>query len=224
MKNYKKTMAIVVILLVIVAISFQMYSFKRIESELVSENILSQSENVQKSYVSYKSSLCKFDLLKPEYAFISYLHYVYPEDNIDRESWNVGFYEATRSMPFSYNWTLNYKGGTNIENATFDEIVAMVKEDCSQFQQSKGDYWDETINWSYSAYEPEPELTEEEKQKAEEEYIISRLQGELVIYNEEDLKYVEETYGITRESPPWDLLEWYEKGLEDGFFLEPFSD
>ena len=90
---------------------------------------------------------CNYNILKPEFA------YTFPfSDKI-----HVSLLRSEKLFSQTgQEWDNNEIGGTTIENTTFDELVKMVKEDCSQFQKAKGSASDETINWSYSPYTYEP--------------------------------------------------------------------
>ena len=152
---------------------------------------------------------CNYNILEPEFAFTFGTG----------DGGRIGFY---RPKHFFYQteqeWDDNDIGGTTIENTTFPELVKMVKKDCSQFQKSKGNYTDETINWSYSSYTPEPVLTPDEQAVKERQDLVENLRLELEWLSEDELKAVEEKYGITKRSMDKDFIEWYEKGLKDGYF------
>gem|GEM_PF-6638314 len=59
-------------------------------------------------------------------------------------------------------------GGTTIKNTTYEEVLEMVKNDCSQFQEAKGKYDDIDINWSYAKYDRELEEERDKERLAEE--------------------------------------------------------
>jgi len=167
----KLKIALSILVLILLVVLFQLaYSYKNINKSLINKKIYGQSEKVQKAFKNYNIVECRFDLLNPEYAFVSYQHYVYPERNVDNKLWRIDFYNLDRDNKITTNWNIERTGGTTIKNTTFEELVKMAKEDCSQFQKAKGDFRDETINWSYSKYnpehviEPEKPLTEEEKE------------------------------------------------------------
>ena len=72
----------------------------------------------------------------------------------------------------------------------------MVKEDCSQFQKSKGDRRDKDINWSYGKYEPKPEKKKEEiekENKKQQELIeaTQRGEGQPTIDDAEGFEFIE---------------------------------
>lgn len=105
---------------------------------------------------------CNSKFLEPEFA---YIFFTGDEGHVSFDSLNKVIWKAE-------DWDNSYTGGTTIYKTTFDELIKMVKEDCSQFQESKGDWRkDETINWSYSPYTPpeEPEESAEPKPKRTEE-------------------------------------------------------
>ena len=113
----------------------------------------------------------------------------------DGENVHISFYKPGKIFwATSDDWNSARTGGTIVTNTTFSELVAMVKEDCSQFQESYIDLtgyegynelpyeeqlelWPEidakNLGWTYMPYtpdspkQPEPELTEEEKAELE---------------------------------------------------------
>jgi len=205
----KSTKIILIILLFVIAgISIQLYLYNKIDDVLIYKNVISQSKDVQKSYKNYQPIRCEFGLFNPKYAFVSYLHYFYPEDDVDMESWNIGFYHLSRPHFFSTNWRIKYTGGTTIRNTTFPELVAMVKEDCSQFQNGgkKGD-----IEWRYSKAP-----TEEEKYKDNIDFV------ERAFYQLEDnVKEVFiEKYGDVNKMSDEDKIAVYNEVQEKGWDLE----
>lgn len=193
----EKILISIILFLVIVVISIQLYSYKKINNTLIYKNVFNQSENVQKSYVNYMPIQCKFKLLNPEYAFVNYLHYIYPDRNIDKESQTIGFYTLTRSHIFSSNWNLEYTGGTTLENTTFPELVKMVKEDCSQFQE---DYdnpkVDEGgIDWGYREVDPpEPPKTEEDLKYERGKDVLNETRSARFMFNETFTDYQQEKW------------------------------
>jgi hypothetical protein len=115
---------------------------------------------------------CNRDLFDPIFA--------YPF-TLENES-HIGFYRPGKLFWASTNdWGASYTGGTTVKNTTFEKLVKMAKEDCSQFQkgyldytgyehlseQEKDDrYWEidaKNLGWTYTPYAPDPEPTEEEK-------------------------------------------------------------
>ena len=148
-KPIKIIISVLIILIIAILINIIFY-YKSINKALIYNEVLSQNEYVQKAMKKYKVVECKFNLTNPEYALVALEHYVYPEDDVDRKIWHVTFHNFSRSNIFSPNWKIDYTGGTTIKNTTFPHLVKLVKQDCSQFQKSKGNHTDETINWSYS--------------------------------------------------------------------------
>ena len=119
-------------------------------------------------YTTYQTIRCDLNIFQPKIAFVNDIFFdVLPEFSIYFFDVNNGF-KVARS------------GGTTIENTTFDELVEMVKKDCSQFQQAKGDPSDKTINSSYSPYTPEP--PKEQEEEITEEEAAARRQRALDIY------------------------------------------
>ena len=163
-------------------------------------------------YEEYKAIKCDlFDFINPEYTFIAKR----PE-----RDYELFFFNIKTSNIFSKEIILDYIGGSDIKNTTFSQLLKLVKQDCSQFQKSKGNYTDKTINWSYSKYIPEPVLTPEEQKEKDRKDLVDELKMELEWYDEEELQYVKETYGITKRSMDSEFLEWNKRALENGYFVE----
>ncbi len=162
---------------------------------------------------SYDVILCDFGLKNSVYTF------TYEKKLNSIVDYHIHFFDVERRSIFNQGFNVQYTGGTTLKNTTFPELVNMVKDDCSQFQESKGNYYDETINWSYSPYTPEPELTAGEMEQEEDRRRAEDLRSELWFMTDEQLEHVRRTYGVTEQSPDSQLLEWHKKGLEDGYFF-----
>ena len=149
-KIFLKSLLIIIFIFFILTVIY-FIGILNIKNNIKSEFglIKGEEKTFTQAFKEYEIIQCKFDLLNPEYVFVSHRDYSYR--NEDRELWKTTFYKAIRNNIFSANWQTSYTGGTTIKNTTFPELVKMVKEDCSQFQKPKGDRTDESINWSYSA-------------------------------------------------------------------------
>ena len=131
-------------------------------------------------------------MLRPDVAFVS--------DHIlldDIDEMKVYFYKI-KNIFSEEEENREFIGVATIKNTTFPELVKMVKEDCSQFQEGYLDYtgyehlsdkerderyWEidrKNLGWTYTPYIPEPEPTEEEKaRKAEWEALTEDEKAEL---------------------------------------------
>ena len=186
----KKYVISTVSLLIAILIVLTFLLYKTSYSALYENKILTQDEEIQNAFKNYEIANCDFSLKNPKHAFVSFQHYIYPEDNSEMKFWRVDFYNLKRPHIFSQNWNIQRTGGTTIKNTTFPELVAMVKEDCGQFQEGHGDYYGDKLAWSYSPYVPEPIKTQEEiefEQKTEElrqrEYDRKVDSGEIILYD-----------------------------------------
>jgi len=215
MKKYIITTFAVLIVILTILIAM---SYKSSYSALYKEKILAQDIEIQNAFKNYEIVNCNFNLKNPEHAFVSFQHYIYPEDNSEMKFWRVDFYDLSRTNIFSLNWNIQRTGGTDIKNTTFPELVKMVKEDCGQFQKSKGNHDDPSINWSYSEYTPEPVLSPEAQAVQDKLRLISDVRLEISWLTKEEQKYVEEKYGITIYSDGDEIYEWWEKGLAEEYF------
>jgi len=110
---------------------------------------------------------CNHDIFRPEYAFVF--------DLGEGESKHIGFHKTKKLFfQIEQDWEDSRTGGTTITNTTFPELVKMVKEDCSQFQEDYDNPNPETgIDWGYREADP-PELPktehELEAEKAQHRY------------------------------------------------------
>jgi len=68
-----------VFILTILIIMFYRTSY----SALYKEKILTQDKEIQNAFKNYEIVNCNFNLKNPEHAFVSFQHYVYPEDNTE---------------------------------------------------------------------------------------------------------------------------------------------
>lgn len=171
-----------ILLVALIAILIIMPVFN-IKNTMIEHDVYSESKKVQEAFQNYDAIECKFGLLNPEYAFVSHLHYVYPERNIDTVTLRIDFYNLNRPNILSRKWNIQRTGGTDVKNTTFPELVKMVKEDCSQFQQGgrQGE-----MEWIYS-----PAPTQEETDKDKIERLDDRFSG----YGDETKKAFIEVYG-----------------------------
>ena len=188
-KSTKLSLIILIFLLIITGYSYFQY-FIKIPKVIATDSWVFKFPDKYEQYEIVKCNL--FDVMNPEYAFVGILT-VY-----GTRSYEVDFYNLEKNNPFSET-KVNYTGGTTVTNTTFPELVKMVKEDCGQFQESYIDLtgyenyndlsseeqskiWPEidakNLGWTYTPYtpepeeEPQPEMTEEEKeaQRILEEY------------------------------------------------------
>lgn len=150
-----KKLIFIILIVLITLFSMLALLYKTSYSALYAEKILSQNKEIQNAFKNYEILTCNFHLTEPKYVFISFQHYSYPEDEIDIELLRIDFYNLFRANIFSRDWEIKRTGGTTVENATYAELLKMTKKNCSQFQKSKGDFRDKTINWSYSPFDPE---------------------------------------------------------------------
>jgi len=175
MKKTIKILFLVLSVVALLALSHLVYTYSKIDDALIEYRIYSQSEKIQKIIKNYDIVQCRHSIFKPKYSIVAHKYY-----SEDRQTYDVAFYSPIRHNILSSSWQIDYTGGTTVKNTTFDELVAMVKDDCNQFQEAKGDPSDEVINWSYSPYipekeeEPEEELSNEEIEELRQQYKLER--------------------------------------------------
>lgn len=148
----KKIVTIVIILIVsLIAIYFTIFLIQNFTLEKSLVQNYNEGEKVSGDELAF--TRCNYNVLDPEFATTFFI----------KEEGNIGFYRPNKIFWGSeQDWDNSYTGGTTIKNTTFPELVEMVKDDCYQFQEGHGDYYGEDLAWSYSPYEPEPEMTEQD--------------------------------------------------------------
>lgn len=137
----KKTIIIPIVIAIVIPFTYfgplplQNYFLTYSFSEEFNENLYTENT----AFVR-----CNDDFWNPEFA------YTFIIDN----KVHIGFYKSDNLFyQQSDGWDKNRTGGTTVKNTTFEELLKMVKQDCSQFQKPKGNPDDETINWRYSPAE-----------------------------------------------------------------------
>ncbi len=192
-----KTAAISILILLITIITsyfLQTYLVKRsLENKWLTAK--------ETEFKGYEVVRCNLSILQPEVAFVD--DYILLDVIKGLE---IHFYTQENIFDFSRNsWSdKNYTGSTDVKNIAFPELLAMVKKDCSQFQEGYGDYYGDKLTWSYT--EPRPEKTPEDLE-------AERLAEEAA---ERVYEYKVSTGQIEPE-PSYDSME---EALRAGGFLE----
>jgi hypothetical protein len=172
-----------------------------------------QNQTLKRSYVSYNEGQgddsfirCNWNIIEPKFASVYFAG----------DEGHISFKKTKMFFQTDEEWMQSRTGGTTVKNTTFPELVKMVKEDCGQFKQPKGDFRDKTINWSYGPYTPEPEKTPEQlqqKEMLERAQEISDVHYVLEeIYTDEMRQNAIEKYGDWKDLTDDELLKWYKEG------------
>jgi hypothetical protein len=113
---------------------------------------------------------CDLNIFQPEFAFVSEI------------GGGLISFEKSENMFYQIEdeWERNEIGGTTISNATFPQLIKMVKTDCYQFQKPKGQHTDTTINWRWVTAPTEEERLENEQEKKRQEELY---QKEIEVWN-----------------------------------------
>jgi len=147
MKNFVKkiTVAIVLIVVTFIGLFFLQGHFA---AKGLTEYVFSyDTENL----LAYEVVRCNTSFRKPEFAFIDQEYNQYTKT----DDFSIDFHYIEDTLHINQNdWTKYYIGSTDIINTTFPQLVAMVKEDCSQFQQGYDNPDPEGIGWTYTPAEP----------------------------------------------------------------------
>jgi hypothetical protein len=202
MKNYIKIL-IITILLLIIGMSYIFLPFilgKHIKA-IKADTEIETSEWFQNRVQQYDIIRCKFGFTKMVYAFVYENKY---KDMLDH---HIYFFDINKNNLFSTTINSEYTGGTTIENTTFDELVKMTEKDCFQFQHAKGDYRDETINWSYSLARTQEKNNED---------TINNLLDDYFSYTDEAREVYREIYGNPNDMTDEKKLELYNKIKQEG--------
>ena len=194
-------------MLIVLSVSGYMYFFSKVRVPYA----IAETKLVIKypdKYEQYRTVKCNsLNFFEPGYAFIG------KRPERDHE---IFFFNVSSKEAFFMELNPEYTGGTTIKNATFDELVAMVKDDCEQFKEARGDFRDTTINWSYGKYEPEPEKTPEEIEREDLEKKLQEIEDINYvleeIYTDEKRNNVIEKYGDWKELSDKELVKWYLEG------------
>lgn len=97
--------------------------------------------------LSYDTVRCNWNIFKPEIAFV--------DESVVLDKFRemeIFFYKPKKLFSQTQQeWEDSYVGGTDIKNTTFPQLLAMVKDDCYQFQK---DYDNPKVNeggidWGY---------------------------------------------------------------------------
>ena len=169
----KKVVILITILIFIFLVISQLITFNAVKSTLYDYNTKGKNQIVHDSIKNYDAIMCNLNIFQPKYILITSAHYQY--NDIDRKSLSIGFFNISRPHIFSFNWQIEYTGGTTVKNTTFPELVKMVKEDCYQFQEDYDNPNPETgIDWGYREAEPPKAQEEIEEEKIENYYSVIR--------------------------------------------------
>lgn len=141
-----------------------------------------------KTINNYEIIRCNYSLIEPKIAFVSdqVLLGEYPE---------IAIYFSEMKNTIYGKVNENYLGATTVTNTTFDELVAMVKEDCSQFQEDYNNPDSNGIDWGYrEADPPEPPKTEEELEYETEQNYFDQIKSIKYIFNETFTDFQQEKF------------------------------
>ncbi len=170
---------------------------------------LIQNQTIKKSFINYNGDngdnifiRCNYNILEPEFTYAVELNLI-TDNGIEINKKMLSFHKIKKIFSQTeLEWKNSRIGGTTVENTTFPELVKMVKQDCSQFQDNyydeselgytsdmndneKLERWNNTElknpNWTFYENKPktEEELKEEEERKKEEEFYESMTEEEL---------------------------------------------
>ena len=154
-------------------------------------------------FINYEIIKCSFGINNIEYAFVGEY-----KDRI--ENLKIFFYNMKKGSLFAINnWSDDYIGGTTVENTTFDELVKMIKEDCSQFQEDFDAEDPETqIDWGYREADPPKSKKAIENEEKQSIYEIKKYLDELGAYDSTMTDYLIENHGDWKNLSDEDFLNW----------------
>jgi hypothetical protein len=147
---------------------------------------------------------CNMNIFKPDFAKVT--------EYEDEEDVNIAFYAPSRLFRQTEDeWDTSYTGGTTVTNTTFPELVAMVKEDCSQFRYGYVNPDPVGPRWTYSKHVEIPEKTERAKNLQEVEEIL----WEFKELTQEQQQKIIENYGNYKGMTVKEVIEWEAQITED---------
>ena len=172
MKN-KKVISLMILIISLIVIYFGIYFYQNysLKSSFSKEtNTLFNSES--------KMIRCNLNIFEPEFA------YVFGTDN----DGHIAFNKTKKIFSQNYEqWQNSYIGGTTVKNTTFNNLLKMVKKDCSQFQKDKKE---EEITWGYREYDRKAEEQKERQKQLEREML--KKQGKKFIEIDSNRSLVEQ--------------------------------
>ena len=128
-------------------------------------------------------------------------------------------------------WRQSRIGGTTVINTTFDELVEMIKDDCSQFQEDYDNpLVDEGgIDWGYREADPsEPPKTEEDLEYEKMQDIIGETRSTRYMFNETFTDFQQEKFtemfGDPNSMKPEEIYEMKQGIYNNGGLEVVFKD
>ncbi len=158
-------------IIIIILISFVLLYFVSfwIQNIIIKKNIDNYILSFQYNVENIKKRdvvRCNYNILRPEFAEVEL------ENRNNRDILYISFWKGDILFRITKeNWRKYKVGGTTISNTTFPQLLAMVKEDCYQFQKSNNWYNKESkeIKWNWSRAETKEEREKRELERKEEE-------------------------------------------------------
>lgn len=143
------------IIIVALTLSIVYIGVYLIQNALLRQSYESNYTSLTASYiVSSVLQRCDMNIFHPKFLRIT--HY----KDIDEK--DISFYKISNLFSQTEKqWQASYTGGSSVRNATFDELLTLVKQDCSQFQDDFENPDPEGINWGYRAAPTEEEIAYE---------------------------------------------------------------
>lgn len=171
-----------------------------------------QNQTLKRSYVSYNEGQgsdsfirCNSNVLEPEFANIYFAG----------DEGHISFKKTKMFFQTNEEWKRSRLGGTTIKNTTFPELVKMVKEDCSQFQDDYNNPDSNGIDWGYREAEPEiiPEPVSELKMAQDR---VNELRTLYYYLDDNFREKITEVYGDIETMTDSELSAVIEEDIKDG--------
>ena len=181
MNNYTKlSLLLGIFLLIFALLIFLPFIFGKHIEKIKIDSEVETNEWFQNRVQKYDIIICEFGLKNSLHGFVYENKFKTITDH------HIHFYRTIRDSIFSGNFDVSYTGGTTIKNTTFPELVEMVKEDCSQFQEDYDNPNPETgIDWGYrEADPPESPKTEEELEYEKRQNYYTQIRSLKYVFNE----------------------------------------
>jgi hypothetical protein len=189
--------ALIYLLILITSVSIIYFLIIHLQSYFITKTIENNFVNSgvdEEDYSDFRTIRCNLDLFNPKIAFVNDLFY----KNLPQ--YNIFMFRMER--PFSSKPKEVRIGGTTVKNVTFPELVAMVKEDCDQFQDGHVSDVEGEPEWVYT------------RAKTKEEKVADIKEGFLA--NENRYSSFREIYGDVEQMTDEEVLALHEKIKEEG--------
>jgi hypothetical protein len=189
----KRTLKILVLL--ILALPFIYISVYYIQNLTLKESFVTYNEGQgSDSFIR-----CNSNIFEPEFVDIYFTG----------DEGNLSFKKTKMLFQSDEQWRNSRIGGTTVTNTTFEELVKMVKKDCSQFQYGYANPDPEGPRWTYTGASSDDEV--EAQEPTEEERRLKEVLLGIKHLTEAEKNKMIEHYGPIERLTAEELIEWWDR-------------